>query len=146
MGTRSHFLATLFKANVYGSTKIGPSTEISKWTPRNLPNFWRFGNLGNTAHKFITHSQGDTTQPTNHFYSYKIFISSTIVYRVHNIFSLFVCVGVVDAQQKPCTVCCVQLSGIIPVQLTTCRIGNLTRLIHTLAKCVTIQYNQLTGG
>ena len=26
-----------------------------------------------------------------------------------------------------------------PVQLTTCRIGNLTRLIHTLA-CVTIHY------
>ena len=25
-----------------------------------------------------------------------------------------------------------------PVQLTTCRIGNLTRLIHTLAICVTI--------
>ena len=28
---------------------------------------------------------------------------------------------------------------IFPVQLTTCRIGNLTRLIHTLAICVTIQ-------
>ena len=27
---------------------------------------------------------------------------------------------------------------IFPVQLTTCRIGNLTRLIHTLAVCVTI--------
>ena len=27
---------------------------------------------------------------------------------------------------------------IFPVQLTTCRIGNLTRLIHTLAICVTI--------
>ena len=27
---------------------------------------------------------------------------------------------------------------IFPVQLTTCRIGNLTRLIHTLATCVTI--------
>ena len=26
-----------------------------------------------------------------------------------------------------------------PVQLTTCRIGNLTRSIHTLATCVTIQ-------
>ena len=25
-----------------------------------------------------------------------------------------------------------------PVHLTTCRIGNLTRLIHTLAICVTI--------
>ena len=25
-----------------------------------------------------------------------------------------------------------------PAQLTTCRIGNLTRLIHTLAMCVTI--------
>ena len=28
---------------------------------------------------------------------------------------------------------------VFPVQLTTCRIGNLTRLIHTLAICVTIQ-------
>ena len=28
--------------------------------------------------------------------------------------------------------------SIFPVQLTTCRIGNLTRLIHTLAICVTI--------
>ena len=28
---------------------------------------------------------------------------------------------------------------IFPVQLTTSRIGNLTRLIHTLAVCVTIQ-------
>ena len=28
---------------------------------------------------------------------------------------------------------------IFPVQLTTSRIGNLTRLIHTLAICVTIQ-------
>ena len=27
---------------------------------------------------------------------------------------------------------------ILPVQLTTCRIDNLTRLIHTLALCVTI--------
>ena len=27
---------------------------------------------------------------------------------------------------------------IFPVQLTTCRTGNLTRLIHTLAICVTI--------
>ena len=27
---------------------------------------------------------------------------------------------------------------ICPVQLTTCRIGNLTRLIHTIAVCVTI--------
>ena len=27
---------------------------------------------------------------------------------------------------------------IFPVQLTTCRMGNLTRLIHTLAICVTI--------
>ena len=27
---------------------------------------------------------------------------------------------------------------ILPVQLTTCRIGSLTRLIHTLAICVTI--------
>ena len=27
---------------------------------------------------------------------------------------------------------------IFPVQLTTCRIDNLTRLIHTLAICVTI--------
>ena len=27
-----------------------------------------------------------------------------------------------------------------PVQLTTCRIGNLNRLMHTLALCVTIQY------
>ena len=27
---------------------------------------------------------------------------------------------------------------IFPVQLTTCRIGNLTGLIHTLARCVTI--------
>ena len=27
---------------------------------------------------------------------------------------------------------------IFPVQLTTSRIGNLTRLIHTLAICVTI--------
>ena len=27
---------------------------------------------------------------------------------------------------------------IFPVQLTTCRMGNLTRLIHTLATCVTI--------
>ena len=26
-----------------------------------------------------------------------------------------------------------------PVQLTTCRVGNLTRLIHTLAKCVIIR-------
>ena len=29
---------------------------------------------------------------------------------------------------------------IFPVQLTTCRIGNLTRLIHTLAICVTVPY------
>ena len=29
---------------------------------------------------------------------------------------------------------------IFPVQLTTGRIGNLTRLIHTLAICVTIPY------
>ena len=28
---------------------------------------------------------------------------------------------------------------IFPFQLTMSRIGNLTRLIHTLAKCVTIQ-------
>ena len=28
--------------------------------------------------------------------------------------------------------------SIFPVQLTTCKIGNLTRLIHTLATCVTI--------
>ena len=28
--------------------------------------------------------------------------------------------------------------SIFPVQLTTCRMGNLTRLIHTLAICVTI--------
>ena len=28
--------------------------------------------------------------------------------------------------------------NIFPVQLTKCRIGNLTRLIHTLAICVTI--------
>ena len=27
---------------------------------------------------------------------------------------------------------------IFPVQLTTCRIGNIARLIHTLAICVTI--------
>ena len=27
---------------------------------------------------------------------------------------------------------------IFPVQLTTCRMGNLTRLIHTLVLCVTI--------
>ena len=27
---------------------------------------------------------------------------------------------------------------IFPVQLTTCRTGNLTRLVHTLAICVTI--------
>ena len=31
---------------------------------------------------------------------------------------------------------------IFSVQLTTCRTGNLTRLIHTLAICVTIQYMQ----
>ena len=30
---------------------------------------------------------------------------------------------------------------IFPVQLTTGRIGNLTRLIHTLAKCLTYTYN-----
>ena len=29
---------------------------------------------------------------------------------------------------------------IFPVQLTTSRIGNLTRLIHTFATCVTIRY------
>ena len=29
---------------------------------------------------------------------------------------------------------------IFPVQLTTSRIGNLTRLVHTLAICVTIPY------
>ena len=29
---------------------------------------------------------------------------------------------------------------IFPVQLTTSRIGNLTRLIHTLAMCMTIPY------
>ena len=28
--------------------------------------------------------------------------------------------------------------SIFPVQLTTCRIANLTRLIHTLAMCVTV--------
>ena len=28
---------------------------------------------------------------------------------------------------------------VFPVQLTICRIGSLTRLIHTLAICVTIQ-------
>ena len=31
---------------------------------------------------------------------------------------------------------------IFPVQLTTCRIGNLTRLIHTLAICLTIHTEQ----
>ena len=31
---------------------------------------------------------------------------------------------------------------IFPVQLTTSRIGNLTRLILTLAICVTIQYDK----
>ena len=31
---------------------------------------------------------------------------------------------------------------IFPIQLTTCRTGNLTRLIHTLAICVTIQTDQ----
>ena len=38
---------------------------------------------------------------------------------------------------------------IFPVELTTCRIGNLTQLIHTLAICVTIQthtYVQLDSG
>ena len=30
-----------------------------------------------------------------------------------------------------------------PGQLTTCRIGNLTRLIHTLAICVTIEGDEL---
>ena len=30
-----------------------------------------------------------------------------------------------------------------PVQLTTCRIGNLIRLIHTLAICVTIDIRYL---
>ena len=35
---------------------------------------------------------------------------------------------------------------IFPVQLTTCRIGNLTRLIHTtLAICVTIQHSTIGG-
>ena len=33
---------------------------------------------------------------------------------------------------------------IFPVQLTRSRIGNLTRLIHTLVICVTIQYNGCT--
>ena len=32
---------------------------------------------------------------------------------------------------------------IFPVQLTTSRIGNLTRLIHTLAICVTIHVAQV---
>ena len=32
-----------------------------------------------------------------------------------------------------------QETFIFPVQLTTSRIGNLTRLIHTIAMCVTIQ-------
>ena len=31
------------------------------------------------------------------------------------------------------------------VQLTTCRIGNLTRSIHTLAICVTIQHTETTS-
>ena len=34
---------------------------------------------------------------------------------------------------------------IFPVQLTTCRIGNLTRLIHTLAICMTI-HKKAVGG
>ena len=33
---------------------------------------------------------------------------------------------------------------IFTVQLTTSRIGNLTRLIHTLAICVTIHFKQTT--
>ena len=33
--------------------------------------------------------------------------------------------------------------NIFPVQLTTCRIGNLTRLIHTFAICVTIRQSVL---
>ena len=34
---------------------------------------------------------------------------------------------------------------IFPVQLTTSRIGNLTRLIHTLAICVTIHNKLMTS-
>ena len=34
---------------------------------------------------------------------------------------------------------------IFPVQLTTSRIGNLTRLIHTLAICVTIHTTRLSA-
>ena len=34
---------------------------------------------------------------------------------------------------------------IFPVQLTTSRIGNLTRLIHTLAICVTIHTYKCSG-
>ena len=34
--------------------------------------------------------------------------------------------------------------SIFPVQLTTSRIGNLTRLIHTLAMCVTVQDTALS--
>ena len=30
-----------------------------------------------------------------------------------------------------------------PIQLATCRTGNLTRLIHTLAMCVTIHYTDI---
>ena len=33
---------------------------------------------------------------------------------------------------------------LVPVQLTTSRIGNLTRLIHTLAICVTIHSQHIT--
>ena len=35
--------------------------------------------------------------------------------------------------------------SIFPVQLTTSRIGNLTRLIHTLALCVTIHTCRITA-
>ena len=36
--------------------------------------------------------------------------------------------------------------SIFPVQLTTCRIGNLTRLIYTLALCVTIHVEPVGQG
>ena len=35
---------------------------------------------------------------------------------------------------------------VFPVQLTTCRIGNLNRLIHTLAICVTIHGRLVFGA
>ena len=37
-------------------------------------------------------------------------------------------------------------TSIFPVQLTTCRIGNIIRLIHALAICVTIQHIRCGGG